>query len=150
MASKVAVLGIADENHFRGETIIVAGDTDAKVIVQVFGTDMPMGGCGCGSGCCGPAPEPTDSSSMDEQAAELGQRLARYYGNDVAVEYVDIFSRRMGEFPSVLRVIGRGNVPLPVIGFIGEARLAGGISIEMISEELEKMGVVPVEETADG
>ena len=127
----------------------MAGDTDAKVIVQVFGTDMPMGGCGCGSGCCGPAPEPTDSSGMEEQVADLGQRLARYYGNDVAVEYVDIFSRRMGEFPSVLRVIGRGNVPLPVIAFNGEARFAGGIAIDVISEELEKMGLVPKEISAE-
>lgn len=86
---------------------------------------------------------------MEEQAADLGQRLARYYGTDVAVEYVDVFSRRMGEFPSVLRVVSRGNVPLPVIGFNGEARFAGGISVETISEELEKRGLVPLEEPAE-
>ena len=87
---------------------------------------------------------------MEEQAADLGQRLARYYGDDVAVQYVDVFSRRMGEFPSVLRVVNRGNVPLPVIAFNGEAKFAGGISVEMISEELEKRGLTPMEQPADG
>lgn len=87
---------------------------------------------------------------MEEQTADLGQRLARYYGGGVGVEYVDVFSRRMGKFPSVLRVIIRGNVPLPVIGFNGEARFAGGISVEVISEELEKRGLVSLEDPAKG
>lgn len=86
---------------------------------------------------------------MEEQTADLGQRLARYYGGGVSVEYVDVFSRRMEEFPSVVRVVSRGNVPLPVIGFNGEAKFAGDISVEMISEELEKMGMVPLEEPAE-
>lgn len=133
----------------------MAESNEAKVMVQVFGTDMPVGGCGCGSGCgssCGSDGEDEVASppTMEEQAADLGQRLARYYGGDVAVEYVDIFSRRMGEFSSVLQVVSRGNVPLPVIGFDGEARFAGGISVEMISEELEKRGLAPVEELAEG
>lgn len=129
-------------------------DNDAKVVVQVFGTDMPQGGCGCGSGCgpsCGPGGDDAAASpsTMEEQTADLGQRLARYYGGSVAVEYVDFFSRRMGEFPSVLRVVSRGNVPLPVVGFDGEAKFAGGISMEMISEELEKRGLVPLREPAE-
>jgi len=83
---------------------------------------------------------------MQEQAEDLGRRLARYYGSGVCVEYVDIFSKRMEEFPSVLRLVSRGNVPLPVVGFDGKAKYAGGISVEMISETLENMGLVPLEE----
>ena len=85
---------------------------------------------------------------MQEQTDDLGRRLARYYGNRVAVEYVDISSSRMEDFPAVLRVVGRGNVPLPVIGFDGKAKFAGGISVEMISETLEQMGLLPLQEAA--
>lgn len=82
---------------------------------------------------------------MEERAVDLGRTLARYYGNGVTVEYVDAFSLRMGEFPSVQRIVSRGNVPLPVIAFNGQAKIAGGISMEMISEELENRGFVPLE-----
>ena len=67
----------------------------------------------------------------------------------MAAEYVDIFSLRMEQFPAVRQVIDMMNVPLPVIGFNGEARIAGGISIEMISEELEKRGLTPLEQSAE-
>jgi len=85
---------------------------------------------------------------MEEQTAELGQWLARTYGESVAAEYVDIFSLRMEQFPAVRMVIDRMNAPLPVIGFDGEARIAGGISMEMIAKELEKRGVLPREAPA--
>lgn len=39
------------------------------------------------------------------------------------------------------RAIFAMNVPLPVIAFDGEPKIAGGISMEMISEELEKRGL---------
>jgi len=83
---------------------------------------------------------------MQEQVDDLSRHLVRRYGDGVSVEYVDIFSRRMEEFPAVLRAISRGNVPLPVIGFNGKGRFAGGISIEMIGEELEKLGLKPLGE----
>jgi hypothetical protein len=82
---------------------------------------------------------------MEERAADLGRTLARYYGDGVVVEYVDVLSLRMAQFPSVRRIVDRGNVPLPVIAFNGEAKIAGGIWVEMISEELEKRGLVPLE-----
>jgi hypothetical protein len=81
---------------------------------------------------------------MEERAADLGRTLAHHYGNGVTVEYVDAFSLRMEAFPSVQRIIGRGNVPLPVIAFDGQAKIAGGISVEMITAELEKRGFVPL------
>lgn len=61
------------------------------------------------------------------------------------VEYVDVFSPRMDEFPLAQRaVFGRG-VPLPIVAFDGQPRIAGGISIEMISSELEKRGIAGLE-----
>jgi hypothetical protein len=85
------------------------------------------------------------SPTMEEQATDLGRRLARCYGDGTGVEYIDVFSPRMQEFPLAHRAVSMMNLSLPIIAFDGQPRIAGGISIEMISEELEKRGVVPVE-----
>ncbi len=85
---------------------------------------------------------------MEEQTADLGRRLARHYGDGVGVEYVDIFSPRMDEFALAQRVVFMMNVSLPVIAFDGQPKIAGGISIEMISEELEKRGLTAVAQAA--
>jgi hypothetical protein len=78
---------------------------------------------------------------MEEQAADLAGRLARYYGNGVRVEYIDVFSPRMGQFPLAQRAVFALGFELPIVAFDGQPRIAGGISIEMISEELEKRGI---------
>ncbi|MBN1139936.1 MAG: hypothetical protein JXM73_25420 [Anaerolineae bacterium] len=79
---------------------------------------------------------------MEEQAADLERRLARYYGDSVQVEYMDIVSERALEFPLVQRAVFGLGFDLPIVAFDGQPRIAGGMSIEMISEELEKRGVV--------
>jgi len=86
---------------------------------------------------------------MEEQTADLGRRLARYYGDGVEVEYVDVLSPRLEEFPLAQRLVFMTNVPLPVIAFDGQPRIVGGISIAMISEELEKRGLMPLEQPAE-
>jgi hypothetical protein len=129
---------------------------EARVMVQVFGTNLELPGCGCGCGpACGPScgPDGTDDAAgapndMEEQTADLGRRLASYYGDGVGVEYVDVFSPRMEEFPLAQRAVFTMNVALPVIAFDGQPRIAGGISIEMVSEELEKRGLTAVVQTA--
>ena len=73
---------------------------------------------------------------------DLEQRLARYYGDKVSVEYIDIFSPRMKEFPLAQRAVFGMGVSLPVVAFDGQPRIAGGLPIEMISSELEKRGIV--------
>ena len=75
----------------------------------------------------------------------MGQRITRYYGDGVGVEYIDVFSLRMEEFPWVQRAIDRLNIPLPIVAFNGEPRIAGGLPIDKISQELEKRGIVPLE-----
>jgi hypothetical protein len=124
----------------------MAENANVTVMMQVFGTELPMPGCGCGSDCgpsCGPESEDgaTSAPTIEEQAADLEGRLACYYGDGVQVEYVDVFSPRMEDFPMAQRAVFAMNVPLPVIAFDGQPRIAGGISIEMISEELEKRGL---------
>lgn len=64
---------------------------------------------------------------MEEQAADLGRRLARYYGHGTDVEYIDVFSPRMEEFPLAHRAVFMMNVNLPVIAFDGQPRIAGGM-----------------------
>jgi len=82
---------------------------------------------------------------MEQQTADLGRRLARYYGDSVSVEYIDVFSVRMEDLPWVQRAIDRLSIPLPIVAFNGEPRIAGGLPIEKISTELEKRGIVPLE-----
>jgi hypothetical protein len=48
----------------------------------------------------------------------------------------------MQEFPLAQRAIFGMGVSLPVVAFGGQPRIAGGLSIEMISAELEKRGIV--------
>jgi hypothetical protein len=63
----------------------------------------------------------------------------------VEVEYVDVLSTRMHEFPLAQRAVFVLGVSLPVVAFDGQPRIAGGISIEMISSELEKWGLTALE-----
>ncbi len=51
----------------------------------------------------------------------------------------------MSEYPDVLLLVQQRNLPLPVISFNGKPKFAGGISVERISEELERLGVPPLE-----
>lgn len=82
---------------------------------------------------------------MEEQAAELGSWLSESYGDRIEVEYIDVFSQRMDDFPLAHRAVFMMNLNLPIIAFDGQPRIAGGISLEMISEELEKRGLSAAE-----
>lgn len=62
----------------------------------------------------------------------------------MSVQYVDVYSPEMAQHAEVVSLLFRGDVPLPVITMNAEPRFAGGISFEMISEELEQMGLTPV------
>ncbi len=85
--------------------------------------------------------------TLGEQAADLGRKLAEYYGDSVVVEYVDIFSPEMADHPAVFELLSSRNLPLPLIAINDEPRFAGGISLEVVSEALESDGLVsPVEQ----
>jgi len=81
------------------------------------------------------------TGTMEEQTADLERQLIRDYGERVAVEYVDIFSPRMADYRGILRIIARGDIPLPLIAVDGKPRFVGGISLEMISGDLDGLGL---------
>jgi len=74
----------------------------------------------------------------------LGNRLAKYYGDAVQVQYVDVFSPQMQAHPSVVRILNMGSYPLPFVAVDGKPKFAGQISVEAISAELEQLGVEPL------
>ncbi len=51
----------------------------------------------------------------------------------------------MMEHAEALRMLTQHNVPLPLVSVDGKPTFAGGISIGIITEELEKLGLVPLE-----
>ena len=77
---------------------------------------------------------------MEEQVAALGRELRRRYGNRVAVEYIDVYSPQMWDHEEIVKLLQR-NVPLPIISVDGKPRFAGGISYEVVAEELRKLGL---------
>ena len=71
--------------------------------------------------------------------------MAEIYGSGVVTEYVDVFSERMKEHEAARRVISRGNVPLPVVAVNGTPCFAGGIAMERVCEEIDRLGVPRIE-----
>lgn len=63
----------------------------------------------------------------------------------MVAEYVDVFSEQMNEHEAARRVISRGNVPLPVVSVNGTPRFAGGIAMERVCEEIDRLGVPRIE-----
>ncbi|MHB0871190.1 MAG: hypothetical protein ACYC66_06675 [Chloroflexota bacterium] len=51
----------------------------------------------------------------------------------------------MSEYPNVLMLVNQRGLTLPIVGFNGKPKFAGGLSMERISEELERLGVGPRE-----
>jgi len=51
----------------------------------------------------------------------------------------------MNEHEAARRVISRGNVPLPVVSVNGTPRFAGGIAMERVCEEIDRLGVPRIE-----
>ena len=72
----------------------------AAVRVQVFG--VPTGAC---------APEKTWEAAADL----LRRRLADRFGDQVMVEYVELFSPASFQFPEVLEGLKEGRLQVPVI-----------------------------------
>ncbi len=79
---------------------------------------------------------------MEEAATALREQLAGRYGSAVTVEYLDVYSGALREHPEVTQLLTK-NVPLPIVSLNGEPTFAGGISLEMIEEELQSQGLAP-------
>lgn len=131
------------------------------VVVRVFGSRLVMGGdcgggcsCGCGSSCCGSDDQaacsedksPMPPMSMEEQVKDLGTTISRYYGDQVQVEYVDVFGTAMSGYPDIIRLMAQRGLFLPLVTINGEPRFVGGLPLDEITRELEALGVAPLSE----
>lgn len=105
----------------------------AQVLVQVVGSDL-AGGCDCGGGCCGPV----DPRPLSEQVADLEAKLQQHYGTLVQVEYMDSLSQEAQAYAGVLKLIEERGFSLPLVVVNGQPKLAGGLPLDAISEEVEK------------
>lgn len=74
------------------------------------------------------------SPAMGEQTADLERRLAHLCGDCVEVEYMGVSSTPIHEFPLARWTVFVVGLSLPVVAFDGQPRIAGIISIEMISQ----------------
>jgi len=99
----------------------------APFVVRIFGTPVA-----CKDGI---------KDAWRSTAAFAGNALRVRFGDQITVEYYDLFSPDMDRFPQVLALVsaGRGQVPLVFIG--GELLSSGGaISIPDIRRRLEALG----------
>lgn len=70
-----------------------------------------------------------------------GQLTARF-GQQVSVEYYDLFSPEMDRFPEVLALVKSGDGAVPLVFIGGELLSAGGkVSIPAIRRRLEALGL---------
>lgn len=83
----------------------------ATVLVQVFG--VPVGAC---------SPEKTWEAAADL----LRQRLAVRFGDQAAVEYIELFSPASFQFPEVLEGLRAGRLQVPAVLVDGVAVPSGG------------------------
>lgn len=79
---------------------------------------------------------------MAQQTDQMRSDLVARFGDGVAVEYVDVYAMEVSQYPDVMRVLARGDIPLPIIGIDGKPRFAGGLSSQVVGDALEKQGLV--------
>ncbi len=70
------------------------------------------------------------------------QQLTARFGQQVSVEYYDLFSPEMDRFPEVLALVKEGNGAVPLV-FVGDELLSAGgkVSIPAIRCRLEALGL---------
>ena len=101
------------------------------VTVRVFGVPT-SGGCDCG----------TQSSTWREAAEWIGRSLKGHFGEQIRVEYYDLFTEAPDAFPEVLELVARGEAQPPLV-FVGDELLSSGgrISGPAIRRRLEASGL---------
>jgi hypothetical protein len=79
-----------------------------------------------------------------EVAGWAARQLSTRFGDQVVVEYCDLFSKEMDDFPRALELVQRGEAAVPLI-FVGESLLSAGrkVSVPRIREALEALGLEP-------
>ncbi|MFB0546306.1 MAG: hypothetical protein ACETWB_05300 [Anaerolineae bacterium] len=101
------------------------------VIVRIFG--MPT------ASDCGPA------DAWREITDLVRQTLVGRFGGQVVVEYHDLFSPEMAEFPEILELVKREEGHLPLVRVDDRLLSSGGkVSIPQIRRYLEAKGAKAV------
>ncbi|MGQ9684458.1 MAG: hypothetical protein ACUVX9_18175 [Anaerolineae bacterium] len=77
-----------------------------------------------------------------EVAGWARQQLTARFGQQVNVEYYDLFSPEMDRFPEVLALVKEGSGAVPLV-FVGDELLSAGgkVSVPDIRRRLEAMGL---------
>ncbi len=107
-----------------------------EVNVIVFGTNAPVPASSCcdalpEAACCGP------TTTMREEAENLGKHLAEKFGAAVKFTYVDVKSEEMKSYPQVAAILDKVRLPLTV--FNDRPRFHGGLSTAMIENAVEEL-----------
>ena len=74
---------------------------------------------------------------MEEQAKDLKNHLEEKFGNAVQFSYMDIQSKEMKKYPSIIKMLGMVRLPLTVIN--SEPRFQGGLSVDMIENAIREV-----------
>ncbi len=101
------------------------------ITVRVFGVPT--------ANCCGPQDAWRDTTEW------VARSLTQQFGNQISVEYYDLFSEAPDAFPNVLELVARGEAQPPLV-FVGDQLLSSGgkISAPAIRRRLEAVGLAPV------
>lgn len=104
-----------------------ASPPEGPFVVRIFGTPVA-----CKDGI---------RDAWRRMAAFAGNALRVRFGDQVNLEYYDLFSPDMERFPQVLALVAEGQGRIPLV-FIGDEMLSSGssISIPDIRRRLEALG----------
>ncbi|GCC11581.1 hypothetical protein IPdc08_01637 [archaeon] len=80
--------------------------------------------------------------SIDIDAEVLQHYFSRKYGLEVIeVKWVDVLSPELESYPEVNEYIGLHNT-YPIVTINGILKFVGSISVDLINNELKKLGVI--------
>lgn len=103
-----------------------------KVFIKVFhGAD---GNCAtCAGGC--------DAMGVGVKATteHIADIFKERYGDQVVIEYIDIFTVNLNNYPRVIAAIKDG-YDMPIVTFDDHPKLSGAINMEDIVEVLNELG----------
>ncbi len=93
-------------------------------------------------GVPGACPTGGVSEPWREAARWAARQLDAYFGEQVLVEYYDLFSPEMDRFPEALALIRQSEAGIPLV-FVGDRLLSAGgkISVPAIRRALETLGL---------
>lgn len=74
---------------------------------------------------------------MEEEGEGLKDHLVKNFGQAIQYSYVDVQGNEMKNYPEIIAIMDRVNLPLIVIN--GQPRFHGGIANDMISEAVSEL-----------